>query len=69
MALAAPVFHENYAQMGVQGDLKIEEFRGLFAPPPQDPPKDTKWTQNDSKMEPRWIQNGVKMEPQSNENE
>ena len=26
------------------GGPKINEFQRLFAPPPQDPPKDPKWT-------------------------
>ena len=67
----ASIFSEKRTPWGAQGDPKIPEFRGLFAPPPQDPPKDAKWTQNDppngAKMESKWSENGVKMELKSKE--
>ena len=48
------IFDGKWAPGGAQRDPKIEEFGGRFAPCPQDPPKEVKWSQNDSKMEPKW---------------
>ena len=61
------MFDEKWSPWGAQGDPKILEFRRLFAPPPQDLPKDAKWIQNDLKMESKWGQNGVKMDLNSKE--
>ena len=59
------------AHGGFQRDPKIEIFRGLFAPPSQDPPKatkmDAKLAQNGSKIEAKWGKHGIKMQPKSNE--
>ena len=52
---------------GAQRDAKIKEFGSLLARPGQDPPKDAKWSQNDSKMKPKWNKNGVTLEPTFNE--
>ena len=56
------IYGEKWSPRGAQGDPQLEEFRGLFAPPLQDRPKDAKLNENDSKIEPKWSPHGVKME-------
>ena len=53
---------KKWSPRGAQGDPKLEEFRGRFTPPLQDPPKDAKLTENDPKIEPKWSPHGLKME-------
>ena len=59
---------KNGVQGEPKGTPKSRQSSDVFAPPPQGPPNDGKWTQNYLKTEPKWIKYEPKIQWKNSEN-